>query len=179
MKRKELKEYFNLFYNNTYSATLSYCLKKTGDFLNLEDLVASSYYQLYKLIKKSKTIDQPTANKLLKKAVDGTLDRYWKKHKKDLTFKKKQNPQHTLEEYLAAEIDVTEEEATQMMLCQDVLEYVSDQPMMFRRAFVLYFYYEMNLDAIAVELNLPQEDVLYCLVTILKRIKKNILDEYA
>ena len=54
MKGKELKEYFNSFYNDTYSATLSYCLKKTGDFLDLEDLVVSSYSQLYKLIKKSK-----------------------------------------------------------------------------------------------------------------------------
>ncbi len=178
MKRKELKFHFESFYNDTYSALAVDCLKQTGDFLNIEDLLAKIYYAVYIDFKKYAKYEPLMAQNSLKKATKEQLALYWKKHRKELQTPKLPQMKGTLEQMLETEFDLTEESVEDEMLTQDILEYVSGLPALLRRSFVLYFYFEETPESISTELNLPAETVKSYLLLVLKKIKKNILDEY-
>lgn len=175
MRSIECKARFNDFYNATYQSAMIYCLSKTGDFINSEDLLTDAYYTVYKAIIKDKNGKLQQPEKVLHKALNERISRYWKKHKKEQVLPLLQE---TSQAWLTTELDITAQKAERQMVVQDVLEFVSTQPELHRRTFAMYFYLDMAKEEIAKELGVSVDTVAKYIDCILQRINDNVLIDH-
>lgn len=178
MKKVELKERFNSFYNKTYSQAMAYCVAKTGDFVNGEDLLADVYYELYKRFMKDKNGEIKEPEKYLYTVLKNRVSKYWKKHSKEQTVTVSVDDDTVFEDLLETEFDLTAETALKRMLLQDILEYVSSQPVPIRRAFAMHFYLGFTLEETAKELRLPITTVRNYIYRLLSEIRDTFLDDF-
>ena len=177
MKKAELKSRFNDFYNKTYPDAMRYCIAKTGDFLNSEDLLSDVYYELYKRFLKSKEeIREP--ERYLYTALKNRVSKYWNKHCKETERLVDLGDEGNLEELLSTELELTEETVIKRMLIQDILEYVSGCPLAQRRAFAMHFYLGLSLAEVSKELDAPVTTVRNYIYRTLKDVRENFLEEY-
>ncbi|MBQ8893039.1 MAG: RNA polymerase sigma factor [Clostridia bacterium] len=178
MKKVELKARFNSFYNTTYPQAMAYCMAKTGDFVNSEDLLADSYYAIYKRFLKDKNDEIQEPEKYLYTVLKNRIAKYWKKHSKELQVSVSSDDDSLFESVLETEFDLTAETAIKQMLVQDILEYVSSQPAPMRRAFAMHFYLGMTIDETAAELKVPVTTARNYIYRMLQRVKDNFLEDY-
>lgn len=177
MKRAQFKSWFDTFYNRTYSGALAYCMAKTGDFMNAEDLLADAYYAFYKQAAKSKgEIKEP--DHYFFKILKNRISKYWKKHRKDLHFSEIEEHGIQYEDLLQTELDITPEMAMKRMLLQDILEYVSKLPAPMRRAFTMHFYLGKTIEETAAELSVSLPAARNYIYRTLNQIRENFLEEY-
>ncbi len=177
MKRTEFKAWFNTFYNKTYSGAMAYCMAKTGDFVNSEDLLAEAYYAFYKqAIKSGVTIEEP--EKYFFKVLKNKIAKYWEKHRKELQFAESAEDGGHYENLLETELDLTADAALKQMLLQDILEFVSSQPAPMRRAFALHFYLGKTIEETAAELAVSVPAARNYIYRTLKLIREKFLEDY-
>lgn len=177
MKREQFKSWFDTFYNKTYSGAMAYCLAKTGDFMNAEDLLADAYYAFYKQAAKVKgEIKEP--DRYFFKVLKNRISKYWKKHQKELRFTELEDNVIPYEDLLQTELDLTPEMAMKQMLLQDILEYVSKLPAPMRRAFAMHFYLGKTIEETAAELKVSVPSARNYIYRTLKKIRENFLEEY-
>ena len=177
MKRAQFKSWFDTFYNRTYSGAMAYCMAKTGDFLNAEDLLADAYYAFYKQASKAREeIKEP--DRYFFKVLKNRISKYWKKHQKELRFTDMEEDGLQYEELLQTELDLTPELAMKQMLLQDILEYVSKLPAPMRRSFTLHFYLGKTIEETAAELEVSIPAARNYIYRTLKQIRENFLEEY-
>ncbi|MBQ4052341.1 MAG: sigma-70 family RNA polymerase sigma factor [Clostridia bacterium] len=177
MDRTQRKNKFNEFYESTYPKAMAYCMGKTGDFLNGEDLLTDAYYELYRMFLKEKNGCPKEPEILLFATLKKRISKYWNKHRKDLDVEIPEE-KGSLGAYLSAELDLSAEDEAARMLVLDILEYVSVAPAPLRRAFTLYFYLGKNLEETAAELKVSVHTAENYLCAILREIHEEFLDEY-
>lgn len=177
MKKVERKARFNAFYHATYDQAMAYCMAKTGDFINGEDLLEDAYYAVYKKILKDKKGQLHEPERYLYAALDARIEQYWKKHRKE-QFLAPAEDEVSLDAMLELEFDLTEETAVKQMLVQDILEFVSAQPAPMRRAFAMYFYLEQAMEEIAAELGVSTVAAQNYLYHLLQAVRENCLEDY-
>ncbi len=177
MDRRQRKEAFDLFYQQTYSESMTYCMGETGDFLNGEDLLVDAYYEVYRAFMKAKKELPQNLSALLNEAMKKRLAKYWDKHRKDLLLDEEEE-QSSLAAYLYDELDLTDDEAKERLLVLDILEFVSMEPAPLRRAFAYYFYLGKSLEETAVGLRVSVHTAENYLCMILHRIREEFLDEF-
>lgn len=177
MNHAERKKKFDDFYQKTYQNAMVYCIGKTGDFINGEDLLAEAYYDVYQQFSKDKTGELLNSERSLVSALKKTISQYWEKHRRDLILEETVEG-GSIESLLNTDLDLTEEAVIRRMLVQDILEYVSVQPAPLRRAFALYFYLGKTLEETASELKVPVLTAQNYLCRILREIEENFLEEY-
>ncbi len=178
MKREELEAKFNSFYDETYEKAMSFCMAKTGDFINSEDLLADAYYSIYKRFSSRKEEELRDPKKYLFTVLKNQIAKYWVKHKKEQQCTVSADDETAFEALLETEFDLTEKTAIDRMLIEDILEFVSVQPGPQRRAFTMHFYLGKTIEETAAELELPVSTVRNYLYRLLKKIKDNFLQEY-
>jgi RNA polymerase sigma factor (sigma-70 family) len=178
MKKDELKSRFNDFYKKTYPDAMRYCMSKTGDFLNSEDLLADVYYEVYKRFIKDKNGEIREPERYLYTALKNRVSKYWNKDCKESLRLVEIGDETDFEEFLSTELELTEETAMKQMLVQDILEYVSECPLPQRRAFAMHFYLGMSLNEVSKELDVPITSVRNYIYRLLKEIRENFLEEY-
>lgn len=176
MKKVELKARFNSFYNSSYLRAMAWCMAQTGDFINGEDLLADAYYAVYKKFLKDKNGAFQDPEKYLFSMLEKDLEKYWKKHRKE--SEPAPGGEVDCEALLETELNLTEEAAVKQMLVQDVLEFVSAQPAVMRRAFAMYFYLDMTLEETAAALGISTEAVKRELSRLLQSIRDEFLEDY-
>lgn len=177
MKRSEFKAWFNTFYNKTYNGAMAYCMAKTGDFVNSEDLLAEAYYSFYKYASKPKSgIEEP--DKYFFKVLKNKIAKYWEKHRKELLMTEMPEDYESLESLLDVDLDLTAEVALKRMLLQDILEYVSSLPAPMRRAFALHFYLGRTIEETASELNVSVTAARNYIYRTLKLVREEFLEDY-
>lgn len=175
MKRTELDQLFNQFYKDSYRNALYYCMSKTGDFVNTEDILADAYFALYKQMGKA-TIEN--LDSYFHTVLKNEIAKYWKKHRKELTLPLEGEDGQNYEVLLETEFNITEEAALRSMLVQDILEYISKQPAVMRRAFVIHFYFEKTLEETAAELGVSVPNVRNYIYRLLGRVKTEFMEDY-
>ncbi len=175
MKRTELEQLFNQFYKESYHGALYYCMAKTGDFINAEDILADAYFALYKRMGKPGI---ENLNQYFYAVLKNEIAKYWKKHSKELALPLDADDGQDYERLLETEFDLTEETAMRNMLVQDILEYISKQPAVMRRAFVIHFYFEKTLAETAAELSVSVPNVRNYIYRLLNKIKNEFLEDY-
>lgn len=177
MKRVELQARFSRFYNQTYPQAMAYCLAKTGDFINSEDLLSETYYAVYKrFLNKKEEIREP--ERYLFTVLKNQIAKYWKKHRREQEKTISLEEQEHLEALLETELELTEERVVKQMLIQDVLEYVSAQPALMRRAFTIHFYLGRTIEETATELEIPVVTARNYIYRLLKKVKEEFLEDY-
>ncbi len=177
MKKVELQAKFSQFYNQPYSKAMSYCMARTGDFINCEDLLSDAYYAVYKrFLNKKDPIDDP--EHYLLTVLKNRISKYWKKHSKELQIKIPIEEAEQLDVLLETEFDITEEKAVKQMLIQDILEFVSGQPPLMRRAFTIHFYLGKSIEETAADLKLPVSTARNYIYRLLKKIREEFLEDY-
>jgi len=177
MKRAEFKAWFNTFYNKTYNGAMTYCMAKTGDFVNSEDLLAEAYYSFYKHASKMRTgIEEP--DKYFFKVLRNKISKYWEKHRKELPITEMPEEFDTLDSLLEIELDLTADVAMKRMLLQDILEFVSSQPALMRRAFALHFYLGRTIEETAADLNVSVSAARNYIYRTLKLVREEFLEDY-
>lgn len=178
MKRVELKARFNSFYNESYPRAMAYCIAMTGDFINGEDILADTYYNVYKRVLKDKKGEIKDLDGYLFSSLKNRIATYWKKHQKERSVSVPLEEWENLGEILYTEFDLTAETAVKQMLVQDILEYVSSRPLVMRRAFAMHFYLGHTLEETAIQLQLPVSTVRNYIYRLLREVRENFLDEY-
>ncbi len=178
MNRAELEKKFNQFYNETYHDALYYCMAKTGDFINNEDILSNAYYAIYKRMRKVEGEQINALTAYLYTVLKNELARYWQKHRKDLMMTVCEDEVGDYETLLETELNITEETAVRNMLVQDVLEFISGQPALMRRAFVIHFYFGKTLEETAQELDISVSNVRNYIYRLLHKVKEEFLEEY-
>lgn len=178
MKKAELERKFDRFYKDTYQNALYYCMAKTGDFINSEDILADAYYSIYKRMKKMEENEIESPEQYLYAVLKNKVAAYWKKHRKELLATVSVDDEENYEPLLETEFNITEETATRKMLLQDILEFVSVQPAAIRRAFVIHFYLGKTLEETAEELDVSVSNVRNYIYRLLKKIKEEFMEEY-
>lgn len=178
MKRIDVETSFNSFYNQTYNSAMQYCLMKTGDFINSEDLLSNAYYAIYKRLAKDDAGEIEDLNRYLFTVLKNCISKYWKKHRKDLLMTVSSDDEQNYEALLETDLNLTEETAEREMLLQDILEFVSTQPAPMRRAFIMHFYMDKSIEECAKELDSPVTTVRNHIYRLLHKIQKNFLEEY-
>ncbi len=176
MKRIELQAHFNRFYNQTYPKAMAYCMAQTGDFLNGEDLLAEAYYVVYRRFMNKKTAISDPEGYLLT-ALDNQISKYWKKRRKELEVDIPLEKTEQLDLLLETELALTEEKAMKQMLVHDVLEFVSVQPPLMRRAFAVHFYLGKTIEETAAELGISVAVTRNYLYSLLKMIQEEFLED--
>ncbi len=177
MKRVELQAHFSRFYHRTYPQAMAYCLAKTGDFINSEDLLSETYYAVYKyFLNKKDGVKDP--DRYLFTVLKNQIDKYWKKHRKDKQENIPPEEYEQLTVLLETELDLTAEKAVKQMLIQDVLEFVSTQPALLRRAFAIHFYLGMTIEETAEELELPVATARNYIYHLLKKVREEFLEDF-
>ncbi len=177
MKRAEFKAWFNTFYNKTYSGAMAYCMAKTGDFVNSEDLLADAYYTFYKQASKPKSWIQEPEHYFFK-VLKNKISKYWEKHRKELQLVESAGDDDFDETLIEMEFDLTAEFVLKQMLLQDILEFVSSQPAPMRRAFTLHFYLEKTIEETAGELGVSVAAARNYIYRTLKLIRENFMEDY-
>ena len=177
MKRSEFKSWFDTFYDKTYAGAMAYCLAKTGDFINSEDLLADAYFSLYKRVSKTKApVSDPQA--YLFKILKNRIAKYWMKHSKEKELFISENDATQYESLLELELDLTAETATKQMLLQDIMEYISTCTPMMRRAFTLHFILERSIEDTAKELGVSVAAARNYIYRTLQSVRENFLEDY-
>ena len=177
MKRIELEAKFNSFYNKTYQSAMTYCLAKTGDFINGEDILADVYYAIYKrLLKTNDEIED--LERYLFTALKNRISKYWEKHKRELLMTVSADDEDQYETLLETDFQLTEETAVRQMLLQDILEFVSAQPAPMLRAFALHFYLGKTVEETAEELSVPVTTARNYIYRLLRKVKDTFLEDY-
>ena len=172
MKKVELEAKFNAFYNDTYRNAMKYCLAKTGDFINSEDLLTDVYYAVYKIMMKEKSGEIENPEGYLFIALKNRIAKYWVKHRKEQLTTVSADEEVPFETLLDTDLALTEEKAMQKMLLQDIIEYVSAQPAPLRRAFIMHFYLGYTVEETADELNVPVSTARNYIYRLLKNVKE-------
>ena len=175
MKRNETDQLFNQFYKESYCDALYYCMSKTADFINAEDLLANAYFSLYKQVKKGNV---ENLKQYFYAVLKNEISTYWKKHRKELIIPLEDENGLDFEGFLETDFSITEDSALRNMLVQDILEYISKQPALMRRAFVIHFYFEKTLEETAAELGVTVPNVRNYIYRLLKKVKSQFLEEY-
>jgi len=175
MKRAELDQLFNQFYKESYRDALYYCMAKTGDFVNTEDILADAYFALYKRMKKAGIVG---LKQYFYVVLKNEIASYWKKHRKELTVPLEDENGQEYELLLETDFNITADSAMRNMLVQDILEYISKQPAVMRRAFVIHFYFEKTLEETATELGVTVPNVRNYIYRLLRKVKDEFMDEY-
>lgn len=178
MKKAELNQKFDAFYQRTYRSAMVYCLAKTGDFINCEDLLTDAYLAVYKKFAKSSKEPLKEPERVLSTALKNSVSNYWEKHRKDLKLSVTEEKRTDYETLLQTELDLTEDMVVRKMLQEDIVEFVSTRPVLMRRAFVLRFYLDRSIEETAAELKVSVSDVCRCLYGLLQEIRENFLEEF-
>ena len=178
MKRIDLETSFNSFYNQTYKSAMQYCLMKTGDFINSEDLLSDAYYAIYKRISKEDAGEIEDLNRYLFTVLKNGISKYWKKHRRDLLMTVSSDDEDNYEALLETDFNLTEETAEREMLLQDILEFVSKQPAPMRRAFTMHFYLDKSIEECAKELDAPVTTVRNHIYRLLHKVQDHFMDSY-
>ncbi len=175
MKKNELISKFNAFYKETYPSAMRYCMVKTGDFVNSEDLLADTYYAIYKSFLKDKNGELRSPEDYLFKVLKNRIAQYWKKQRITEPLPEAGDEYEAL---LQTELNLTEEQAMKQMLLQDILEFVSEQPPLMRRAFTMHFYFDMSIEETANELEVSVAAARNYIYRLLCKVKENYLEKY-
>ncbi len=178
MKKVKQEARFNRFYQETYEKAMVYCLAKTGDFVNGEDLLADVYYAIYKRLLKGKEQEIGNLEAYLFTVLKNRIAKYWKRHRRELVMTAAANEEEGLEQLLCTDFQLTEETAIQKMLLQDILEYVSGSQALMRRAFTLHFYLGKTVEETALELEIPVTTARNYIYRLLREVRERFLEEY-
>ncbi len=178
VKKAELNQKFNAFYERTYRSAMVYCLAKTGDFLNCEDLLTDAYLAVYKKFIKSSKEPLKDPERVLSSVLKSSVAKYWEKHRKDLKLSVPEEKRTDYETLLQTELELTEEQVVRKMLQEDIVEFVSTQPVPMRRAFALCFYLDRSIEETAAELKVSTSEVCRYLYGLLQEIRENFLEEF-
>ena len=175
MKKSEFKTWFDTFYNQTYTAAMRYCMAKTGDFVNSEDLLADAYYSFYKHASKPKSVIDDPVNYFFK-VLKNEISKYWTKHRKEQVMIESADDGDTYDSLMDTEFDLTAEAAMKQMLLQDILEYVSKFPAPMRQAFALRFYLGKSIEETAAELKVSVPAARNYIYRTLKEIRERFME---
>ena len=178
MKKAELNQKFDAFYDRTYRSAMVYCLSKTGDFINCEDLLSDAYLVVYKRFAKSSKEPLKEPERFLTTVLKNSIAKYWEKHRKDLKLPLQVEEKTDYETLLQTELELAEETVIRRMLQEEIVEFVSTQPVPMRRAFALRFYLGKSIEETAGELKVPTATVRSYLYCLLQEIRANFLEEF-
>ena len=170
-------EKFRQIYDDTYNETLKYIICNTSNIDDVNELLQSTYVELYIMLEKKKSIllDNVQSyiigiakNKI--KRHYSIIKRFWNVHKV-VDVESDSVEQEIPDNFSIEDVVVTKE------IAQKVWDYIKKKDILTTKIFYLYYYNELKLSQIAAELNITEQNVKNKLYRTLNELRKNFLKE--
>lgn len=173
---RDINEYFNDVYSETFNAVSRYVVSKSGSILDSEDILQNIYARFFSRIKKKGFEDIESPEAFLINIAKFECRNYFgvlKKRSKTSSF-----ADYTDEQMVEIEAEMSRsEKGLEDVLCNELLarqifeDIANDDPMT-GKIFYMHFVLDMKLDEIAAELELTLSNVKNKLYRTIERQKK-------
>ncbi|CDE82967.1 rNA polymerase sigma-70 factor ECF [Clostridium sp. CAG:273] len=169
MRVKEI-ELFNQLYNQTYNNTLKFLVIHCNNMDDVNDLIQDVYVEVYKKIKKIKDGDIENVNKYIVGIAKNILKKYYRnKYKNDNTIVQFENAMENIEIGMDLDLKLITNENIKY-----VWNYVKKKNNKISKIFYLYYYANMKIKEIAIELGLTESTVKTCIYRTISELKNRI-----
>ncbi len=167
MKSGTTLEYFQKFYDQSYNTAIEYILVKTGDVSFSKKVIVDCYREILKSIRANNENDDNALSALLYQSLDKNIAAYWKDRRSFAPFSREMlvnqnlDEKHIREELLTP-LSESVSEISYEQLSQIVLKCLDTQQPLQRRAFILYIFFQNNVEECAKKLDItPTTAALY------------------
>ena len=177
MKKSIALEYFKELYNSTFDDTITYIYGKTGNPDILNDVLFSTYNELFIFIKKLKWYDEEQVSNFFYNCLNDMIGEFVPV---EATSPREILPSQKdeVEALLDTEFDIDDEQAVNDLLIKKAHSYILQKSALERKVFTLYFYKGFEPTRISGLLGVDASVVNGCIKTLLTEIKDNFLSSY-
>lgn len=155
-KQTDAEIYFNRIYRDTYSDILKFVIIKTSNADQVEDILQNIYKSFYTRISKKGYRDIQMPQAFLMQLAKKELSRHYKKSavKKEREFDLEKFEDLVEADEIPFEQLVDHQEALRM-----VRDTVRRMPLLTYKSFMLFYYYDMSVAAIAKNLGVRESNI--------------------
>ncbi len=177
MRKSIALEYFKELYDATFDDTITYIYGKTGNPDLLNDVLYSTYSELFIFIKKLKWYDEEQVSNFFYNCLNDMIGEFAPPEAaspREIAPSQKED----IELLLDTEFDIDDEQAVNNLLIKKAHSFVLQKSAVERKIFVLYFYKGFEPTRISGLLGVDASIVNGCVATLLTEIKDNFLSSY-
>lgn len=156
---------FEEIYNLTYEKTLKYIICKCSNIDDVNDLIQSTYVELYSILKRKKYIDIDNIYAFMIGVSKKKLKKYY-----GLFYKPNNNYIDIEEVNVPSNIDV-EANIILKLDAQKVWDYIKNKDFRITKIFYLYYCLQLKISEISVELEISESNVKNLLYRTIKEIR--------
>lgn len=172
MTSQETLQYFNTIYESTYPKVLKYVICHCNNISDVEDIMQNIYYEVLRKIKKIN--NEAYVLGIAKNKVN---EYYRFKYKsKAISLYKKNVDQDEIIDFIEDSVDIERDMQLQCDI-EEIWSFLKNNPVIISKIFYLYFYLEMTIKEIAIELNLSESNVKNYLYRTLKKLRHHLESE--
>lgn len=165
-----LKDFENI-YNLTYHPVLKYIMCKCSNICDVNDLIQDTYVELYHILKRKDYLVIDNIINYVIGIAKKKIQRYY-----GIFYKVKMfsfwNSKDEMEIDIPADFDLEDTILTKLS-AESVLSYIKKKDSRVIKIFYLYYYLDLKISEIAVELNISESNVKNLLYRTLKEMKEN------
>lgn len=172
MTSQETLQKFNEIYASTYPKILKYVICHCNNISDVEDILQNIYYEVLRKIKK---INNDAYVLGIAKNMVKEYYRFKYKSKAISLYKKTAN-QDEIIDFIEDDLDIERELQLQCNI-EEVWLFLKNKPVVISKIFYLYFYLELTINEIAIELNLSESNVKNYLYRTLKQLRHQFESE--
>lgn len=180
MKLKQAKNVFTQTYRETFQEAYGYTLAKTGDIEETPNILIRSYTALFDQLLQTKQMDTKSNRISLFKIIRHQINEYYKNDDAmadNNTGRKIKKYAQLLEEELNTELAMPANKAQLQAKLDEIWPMVSSKPIQMRRAFLLFYLFDFDIERIANELNTTEENIGNYIYLLTKEIRVNIQND--
>ena len=165
---------FETIYEETYDRTLKYIVCKCSNIEDVNDLVQTTYVELYSILKRKKQLELDNVANYIIGIANKKIKQYYGilYNLKISSLWIKENDEEKFID-IPSNIDI-EAETLENLNANEIWEYIKKKDIRVVKVFYLYYCLELKISQIAIELKISESNVKNILYRTIKDIRKNI-----
>ena len=165
---------FEYIYQNTYNKVLRYIICNCSNIEDVNDLIQETYFEFYKILKRKKCIKLDNYFNYIIGIAKKRIQRFYgKSYKNNEQLLKVALEYDNYELNLTSSVDL-EDEINNKLDAEKIMNYIMKKSDIVIKIFYLYYYDELKISQIAIELNITESNVKNILYRTINSIKNSL-----